>query len=79
MLISMLAYRRWDTMAEVVVNYWTVAGGTVNVVRVRFDPQGPMSAQDAALACLRLAVYELEKRARPWVPQDEQLPFGDAP
>lgn len=48
MLISALSYRRFDTHAETVVRYWTVAGGSVTVLRIRWDPEGPLSAQDAA-------------------------------
>lgn len=60
MIISLLTYRRFDTRAEVVVNAWTVAGGSVNLLRRTWDPQGPMSSREAAVAALKVALAALE-------------------
>lgn len=59
-IISLLTYRRFDTRAEVVVNAWTVAGGSVNLLRRTWDPQGPMSSREAAVAALKVALAALE-------------------
>lgn len=75
MLISMLTYRRFDTAAEVVVRYWTVDGGTVTIARTRFDPQGPMSAQQAAVAAMRAALAVLEGRTAPRGHAQPELPL----
>lgn len=77
-IISMVAYRRFDTQAEVVVNFWTVGGGTVTIARLRFDPEGPMGAREAALECLERAAEKL----RPVAPrgsghEEPELPLGD--
>lgn len=76
MLISVLSYRRFDQTAETVVNYWTVSGGLVNIARVRWSPNGPLSAQDAAVAALEAALTELRRRSSREQPAAE---FEDVP
>lgn len=76
MLISVLSYRRFDQTAETVVNYWTVSGGLVNIARIRWSPNGPMSAQDAAAAAMEVALTELRRRRPRGEPAAE---FEDVP
>lgn len=62
MLISFLCYRMPSQRAVVALRTWTVANGTEDLVRVQWDPRGPLSREEAALAALELARTELIKR-----------------
>lgn len=79
MLISLMTYRRFDQRAVVVVNYWTVDGGTVNLLRRQWDPQGPLSARDAALAAMEEAIAGLRPPAREAQPQPGDQAWEDQP
>lgn len=79
MLISLMTYRRFDQRAVVVVNYWTVDGGTVTLLRRQWDPQGPMSARDAALAAMEEAIAGLRPPAREEQPQPGGQSWTDEP
>lgn len=62
MLISSLTYRTPAQRAVTVVRAWTVGGGTRDLVRITWDPEGPMSAREAAAAAFEHAAAELRGR-----------------
>lgn len=80
MLISVMGYRRFDTRAETVVRFWTVAGGSVEIARFRWDPEGPMSARDAARVMCERVLEALAPRTTA-APQGDtgEDPYGTPP
>lgn len=62
MLLTMLTYRLPNQRAVTVVNAWTVAGGSREIVRCAWDPEGRMTADEAVEASLRLCLHALEAR-----------------
>jgi hypothetical protein len=61
MLISMLTTRTTSQRARTRVGYWTPSGGSEELVVVDWDPLGPLSARQAAIAAMYEAIRALER------------------
>lgn len=82
MLVSMLTYRTPDQRAVTVVSAWTVGGGTRELARVTWHPNGPMTARQAWDAAVESVSRHLARRDAgehaPAVPENQQeLPYTE--
>lgn len=62
MLISMLVSRTPSQQLRAVLRFWTVTGGTQDMVTVQFDPHGPLTASEAARLAMHALLRELGRR-----------------
>jgi len=62
MQITLFAYRKPNQHAVVIVSTWAVGRGTRELLRLDWDPTGPMRERDAVLEVLERALTALSPR-----------------